>query len=647
MLNARGRPMRTVLILVALVILLASACSSSNVKTSGGGVVMFAEQPSQPPTYILPLESSAEESNANFAQFSNILYPPLYVFDATGKPTLDESMSLAYPPTFSQGNTVVSISLKHWVWSNGKPVTARDVIFWMNLLSAVTDPNAPAIGSSTAPGPGWGFFVPGGFPENVVSYAQTGTYKLVFHLNQAYNTTWFLYNELSQVTPIPQGTWDKLSSGGQIGSADTSAESRVPLSSTSPRRYVPRDPGTSRSGALGVAQFLNLQAQDLATYAKNPLWQVVDGAFRMSAYTTSGFLKLVPNRHYSGIPKPTISAFEEVPFTSDSAEALSVRSGSVTIGYLPPEDVSVKGQFEKHGEYKFSAWNVYGIGYATYNFTNPTTGPIFNQLYFRQALQSLVNQRQYLSTFLSGFGAVTTGPVPSAPATQYTSTLEKGSGLYPYDPGKAKSLLAAHGWAVVPGGSTYCAQPGDGAGECGPGIKPHQSAAFTLTYPSGNTAGANIVEALQSVARQTAGIDIRLSQHPFGQVIGTEFSGCSNSTPCPNWDMATLFVGWTFGPDYLPTGGEIFGTGAGSNAGYYSNATNDANIAATHTVTSKSAEVAAMFKYEDFLARQLPALWMPIPPVQLTMYKSTLHGVNPQGIIDQVFPQFYRFAGSP
>jgi peptide/nickel transport system substrate-binding protein len=111
--------------------------------------------------------------------------------------------------------------------------------------------------------------------------------------------------------------------------------------------------------------------------------------------------------------------------------------------------------------------------------------------------------------------------------------------------------------------------------------------------------------------------------------------------------MATLFVGWTFGPDYLPTGGEIFGTGAGSNAGYYSNATNDANIAATHTVTSKSAEVAAMFKYEDFLARQLPALWMPIPPVQLTMYKSTLHGVNPQGIIDQVFPQFYRFAGSP
>ncbi|MGH7704663.1 MAG: ABC transporter substrate-binding protein [Candidatus Dormibacteria bacterium] len=614
--------------------------------SSRGRVVTFAEQPGQPPTYILPLESSAEESNANFAQFSNILYPPVYVFDANGKPVLDQSLSIGKLPAFSDNNTVVKITLKHWLWSNGQPVTARDLVFWMNLLSAVTDPNAPAIGSSTAPGPGYGFFVPGGFPENVVSYRQTGKYTMVLHLNGSYNPTWFLYNELSQITPIPQQRWDRLSQSAAPGDADASAAPREALPNTSPGLYVPADAGTATSGALGVAQFLNAQAQRLSTYSSNPLWKVVDGAFKMARYTTSGFLKLVPNRRYTGSPKPTISAFEELPYTTDQAEVVALRSGNLTVGYLTPQELAAKAQFEKGGGYKFSPWSVYGIGYASYNFTNPTTGPMFKQLYFRQALQSLVNQPQYISKFLGGYGSDTEGPVPNRPATRYTSPLESGRGPYPYDPAKARHLLSAHGWKVVPGGQSYCAKPGVGPGECGQGVKAHQAAAFTLLYAAGSTPGTNMVEALQSIARQRAGMVITPRSEPFDDVIGTEFGGCTTSNPCPGWDVADLFVGWTFGPDYLPSGGEIFGTGAGSNSGYYSNATNDANISRTHTALTGHAETRAMYQYENFLARQLPAVWMPLPPLQLTLYKHGLRGLTPQGIIDQVFPQFYRWSTS-
>jgi hypothetical protein len=32
-------------------------------------------------------------------------------------------------------------------------------------------------------------------------------------------------------------------------------------------------------------------------------------------------------------------------------------------------------------------------------------------------------------------------------------------------------------------------------------------------------------------------------------------------------------------------------------------------------------------------------------PVQLTVYKRDLHGVLPQGIIDQIVPQFYSLSG--
>ncbi|HEY6538028.1 MAG TPA: ABC transporter substrate-binding protein [Candidatus Dormibacteraeota bacterium] len=605
----------------------------------------FAEQPGQPPTYILPLESSAEESNANFAQFSNILYPALYVFDARGKPGVDQSLSIGHPPVFSDGDKVVTITLKHWVWSNGTPVTARDIIFWLNLLSAVTDPNAPAIGSGTQPGPGWGFFVPGGFPENVVSYRQVGTYTVVLNLNRAYNPTWFLDNELSQITPIPWAAWDRLSASTPVGNADTGAESRQPLPNTSPAEYVTVNPGTATGGALGVAQYLNQQAQDLGSYSTDPLWRVVDGAFSLEKYQSNGFVEMVPNRRYSGSPKPTISAFEELPFTSDASEAVTLRTGGLTVGYLPPQDLRARTQFERQGDYRFSPWSVYGIGYASYNFTNPKTGPMLRQPYFRQALQSLVNQPQYISKFLGGYGSVTTGPVPSQPATQYTSFLEKGKGPYPFDPAKAQALLRAHGWKVVPGGTTYCARPGTGASQCGRGIRAHEDAAFGLIYASGNTAGSDMVAVLQSQARKSAGIVISPRQEPFDDVIMTEFGGCTSQTPCSNWDMATLFVGWTFGPDYLPTGGEIFGTGAGSNAGDFSDSTNDRNILATHTAPSQAAEIRAMFAYENYLARDLPVLWMPITPLQLTLYKSHLHGLIPQGIIDQVFPQFYRLSG--
>jgi peptide/nickel transport system substrate-binding protein len=144
---------------------------------------------------------------------------------------------------------------------------------------------------------------------------------------------------LSQVYPLPQKSWDRLSATSAIGSYDGSAAARTSLPDTSPAQYTSTNPGTASSGALGVAQYLNSQSQDLTTYSSNPLWQVVDGPFRLTQYTTSGFVKMVPNRSYSGKPKPTISAFEELPFTTDTAEFDALRTGSLTIGYIPSQDL--------------------------------------------------------------------------------------------------------------------------------------------------------------------------------------------------------------------------------------------------------------------------------------------------------------------
>ncbi len=647
--SGRARGWRPLALTVGAGLLLAACSSSTPTSSAASSTVTFAEAAGGAPNYILPLASGSYFTTSNLSQFSIVMYLPLYWFGNNGEPTVNYSLSVAKPPVFSNNNTVVTIDLKHWIWSNGRPITARDVIFWMNLLSAVTDPLAPTVGSSTAPGPGWGAEVPGGFPQNVVSYSQTGQYSVTLHLNGSYNPTWFTYNELSQISPLPQASWDRLSSGGAVGNYDTSAQARVlaPASAGLPSNsYLPANPGTATSGALAVAQFLNQQSQDLGTYSSNPLWQVVDGPFRLSQFTTSGFVKMVPNSSYSGTPKPKIKAFEELPFTSDSAEFNALHTQSLTIGYIPVQDLSQASSLEKSGGYKLSPWYLFSFNFARYNFTNPTAGPIFQQLYFRQAFQSLVNQLQYIKDFGHGVGAVTNGPVPSyPPGNPDQSPLEAKGEVYPYSPSRAVSLLRSNGWTVTPGGTSVCSKPGSAAGDCGAGIAKGQTLTFNFLYASGITELANEMEALQSTVKSVAGITLNLSSVPFSDVVSTIHNSCSFSHRCNNWEMAATGGGWVYGPDYFPTGGEIFAPGAGSNAGYYSSTINDQNMSRTHTAPTASAETQALYTYEDYLATQLPDVWLPTNPTELTVYKSYLRGLVPQGVFAEVYPQDYSFGG--
>jgi peptide/nickel transport system substrate-binding protein len=637
-----------------------SACGAATTppKATSGGTVKYAEAVGATPDYIFPMLSSTYYTIANYSQFVQLQYDSVFWFGENGEPVWNPSLSVAHKPVFSDNNTIVTITLKHWIWSDGAPITARDVIFWLNLVSAVTDPHAPTIGSSSAPGPGWGADVPGEFPENIVSYKQTGTYTLELNLNQSYNPTWFLYNQLSQLYPIPQQAWDRLTSAGPIGDYDTTAASRVALtgSASTPLPtyctativcYVPTNPGTATTGALGVAQFLNAQSQDIGTYSSSPLWKVVDGPFRLSELTDTGYVKLVPNQEYSG-HKATISAFEELPFTSDSAEYAALRSGALTIGYLPTEDIAQRSSLEKEEGLKYSPQIAYGINYAFYNFTNPSVGPIFKQLYFRQAFQSLVNQKQYLKELGGGVGTITTGPVPVYPKTDsLQSKLAKAGQVYPYNPTEAVSLLKRNGWKVVPGGSSYCSKPGTAVGDCGAGIRLHEKASFNLLYASGTTQLTGEVEAMQSTMKSAAGIDLTLSQASESEVLVDTYQGCTPSNPCKGWQLTYISsqYAYVYGPNYLPTGGELFGCGAAANPGDYCSPTDQVNIEAEHTAGTHPGLLKALDTFQNYLIRMLPVVWMPAAPYQLTMYKSDLKGLLPQDVFLEIYAEDYSFSG--
>jgi peptide/nickel transport system substrate-binding protein len=226
--------------------------------------------------------------------------------------------------------------------------------------------------------------------------------------------------------------------------------------------------------------------------------------------------------------------------------------------------------------------------------------------------------------------------VPQKPSNPYISTEAKNN-PYPYSPDHAKELLSDHGWDVSSNGVTTCKSPGTGPSNCGEGIDAGTKLEFSLQYNSATEWVARAMQALQSSAAQV-GIKLDLSSAPFNTII-SNVSACSTGGSC-SWDLGNWGGGWIYGVNPVPTGDQIFLTGAGGNFGQYSDPTNDANIKATTQVAGN----APIVKYQNYLAKQLPVVFMPLPVYQLSLISSKLKGATPQIPILGLAPEDWRLS---
>ena len=616
--STHRRRAAVVLALVAFASIGLGACSSSTTGpgTSApasttakgamvdGGTAYFAEQPETPPDYIFPLVPGEYFTVENTADFQTLLYEPLYWFGDKAGTSIDYSLSIGNAPVYSDGNRVVTITLKHYLWSNGEPVSARDVIFWIRLLKANPDD--------------WASYVPGGFPDNVRTETALNSTTVRLRLDAGYNPTWYTYNELSQITPVPLA-WDRTS-----------------LSSPAPSPGASDLPDSTPSGAMAVYKFLSDQAEDIANYASSPIWSVVDGPWKLFGLTTDGTATFVPNPHYSGPDKPHLAKFVELPYTSAAAEFSVLRAGSsvggpgvasssdqISVGYVPDNDLPQSGALKAQG-YQLVDWYPFQFDYFEPNFNNPTVGPILRELYFRQAFQHLVDQQGWIHAYYGGLGLPTYGPVPASPPNPYADA-NASVNPYPFNVSAARTLLVSHGWKVVPNGVTTCARPGTGPNQCGRGIAAGDQLNFNLMYPSGLPYTDGSMVYLQSEAK-LVGIEIALKQVTPTTIARTILS-CSRGQAGCDWELGQYGAGWVFEPDHYPSGEEIFQTGALGNVSNYSNLTTDKLILATTTAPAAGAQ-AALDAYQDQVRLELPDFWQPSPGTLVTV-QSNLHGFVP------------------
>ncbi|MBN9619685.1 MAG: hypothetical protein J0H43_08135, partial [Actinobacteria bacterium] len=580
--HGRGRRRRGAAALAA-VALLAAACSGGSGTTGSGaygsvppptgtpkdgGTVSVALSPGISPNYIYPNEPSAENGSVIA---HGLMWKSLYTPSAVASAQVDVAQSLAKLPTFSPDRKTVTVQLNDYTWSTGGAVTGADVVFTLDLLKA-------GLAESAA---NWSFYTPGQFPDGITARA-TGPKTVVFTLTKAYNPSYFV-SMLQLLYVMPSQAWNIARTGG------------------------PHLDFTQPKNAKAIYDYLTNASKAQSAFTSNPLWQVVDGPYRLKSFDpATGSFSLTPNTAYSGPVKSRLGEVDFKTFTSTAAVFNQYKAGTLDVGTLDSGYVSQVGALKAQG------YNVYGapaparFDSLVLNFGDTTNhvDKVIAQLYVRQALQHLIDQPGYVRSrgVYDGAGATnyTTGGANSPYPPAFGSNAP-----YPYSLPAATALLTDHGWKVVPGGTTTCIRPGTATNECGAGIPAGQTLSFNLV--SGNSPayiGSRDI-AFASAAKQI-GITITTTTKSLDYMyanLGNPFA------PAHKNDWAMQDSGALYQAVGYPSSNTVFNTSGSFNLGSYSDPEADARISAS----TFSADPKALSAEETYLGQNLPVLFLPVP----------------------------------
>ncbi len=560
---------------------------------AGSGSVTFAEIVGESPDYFFPMNTASHWTVGYEPWASYLMWSPLYIWGKDGKAEFNETRSVGETPVFSTnsaGDTVVTITLKKRYWSTGKPVTTRDVEFWMNLFYA----NKTTVA----------FYDPKAFPTNVkkINYLSSTKFQIVF--DKKYSTLWLEGDVLTDITPIPQQAWDKTSTSSPVGTDDTTT-----------------------SGAKAVYKYLQKEASSASTLGTNPLWKVVDGPFQISSYdVTNGNMSLVLNPKYTG-PKSSkeISKLTEIAYTSNTAELDALVSGTLDVGYVPLTELKSIPKLESSG-YKTATWRLDGWGDLGLQYNKDLSStPIFEQQYVREALVHLLTMTAIVKKIYHGHGYYASSPVPNPSGHTSDVTPTGAKDPYPYSISKAKKLLTDHGWHVIPDGVTTCVKPGTASDECGKGISKGAKMSFKVL---GTETTTPQYDALEYIISQFSLIGVNLKAK-LASISGlATLSGTCVGTATCSFNMRLDVDEWPYGwPTSYPSGVVDFSCGSSGNYWNICNAENDTLISDAET---SSTPVAGLEKWENYMAKEQYVIFFPDDSYRgVVVYKKNIHGVVP------------------
>jgi peptide/nickel transport system substrate-binding protein len=590
----------------------ASATASVNSNT-----IVFAEGAGAAPNYIFPYLGCQYFSVATLSQFQEMTYRPLYWFGTPGSSAVDYKLSPGKAPVFSNGDKTITINMKGWKFADGQTVNAESVMFFLNMYKA--NPTAYC-----------GYNKGYGIPDQVASASGKGN-TVTIKFTTSVNPNWILYNYLAELTPMPN-TWDITAPG----KTSTCASGVYGSKSTD-------------TACKAVETYLDKQAGTMTDFP-DALWTSgADGPWKLTAMDDLGDATFIPNPTYSGPTKaqPGIKFVKEEAFTTETAEENALRSGSITLGTVDPTELTAYApSVGKVGanwsaisdNYNLTTGFTWAFNYAPFNFsTKDPKHALVAQLYIRQALQDAVDQTAIIQKIDKGYGVPIDSPLPpNTPksVSGLSEAIEPVTNPYPFNLTAAKTLLTSHGWKEV-GGVDECMSPGTGATDCGAGITKDEQLSLSILWASGTPA---LDDTFNAELSDWASIGIKFShtEATFNDVIADCEAGTS-------YEVCSWGGGWSYAPDYYPSGETLFAPGGGFNVGGYTNATETADIKGTTFGT------ASLKAYAEYTAKELPVLFQPeadpTGETWKTLAAKSVNGINGlvQNPLQNFMPEYLYF----
>ncbi len=553
--KARSLTLASAALAVGIATLAAGCGSSTTVSKTGttpttpqkGGTLTVALPPQTNLDWYLPINTASSDQIYN-GWMDNQIYKPLIFLNDQYQ--IVWKSSIASNITYNKAGTVFHVFIgKNWKWSNGQPVTAKDLLFTWNVVKAASAKNAPS------PWP----FVGGGtgdIPSGVQSVVENNSHEVTFTLKKPANQQWFIYNGLIQLVPMPSAVLNKYASGSNATAADWTKEIQ----------YL---------GSIGSKP----STAQLAS----------DGPFELVSGTTNQQWIMKPNPAYGGT-KPSVSKLEFVYEASSTSEFSALKQDQIDLGYLDPSQLGSKGELTSQGDKIIPAYSL-GVFWTALNMWPGTSyASIFDHLYVRKALEMSTDQNAIVKDIYKGYGVPQYGPLPSTPKTQFYQASAEPK--IPYNPSAAKKLLEAHGWKLKNGVMTNAQG---------------KQLNLTLLWVTGAQSTQEQVQLMQQ-DWANIGIKTTLKGVNFNQFL-TETSTKTSSA----WQLAVGSGWVYNGPGWLPTGGQLFGTNAPSGTGYSNKEEDKLIAATHVPYATQADFMNAFFKYEAYTAQQLPMLWLPNP----------------------------------
>lgn len=355
--------------------------------------------------WYLPITDAAADSVYNTWLQDQIFKPLIHLND---KYQIVWKSSIASNITYNAAGTVYHVFIgKNWKWSDGTPVTAKDLMFTWNVVKVASVDNTqpwPFVGAGT-----------GNIPSGIKSVVENNSHEVTFTLDKPANQQWFIYNGLIQLTPMPAQALDRYGSNwskevqylGSIAASPTAAE------------------------------------------------MASDGPYELQSATSSQKWVFTPNPDYGG-HKSLVSKLIFEYEGSSSSELAALENKAIDLGWVDPTELGVKPKLLAQGDKILPDYSL-GVFYTEMNmYPGTKDSAIMNQLYVRQALMDSINQPAIVKDIYHGYAIPSYGPIPPTPLTKFYDAAAEPT--VPYSLKAAKALLESHGWHEVNGVMTKGSQ---------------------------------------------------------------------------------------------------------------------------------------------------------------------------------------------